>query len=152
MIITVRSAPSTRVSSTSASASRILPESSRMIVREMSLGSCSMRSSTTTRTCSATSTVLEPVILSTSRESAGSPPIIEAVRFSAVPSTTFPTSRTRMGAPFRTTTVTSPKASGSVMRPVMRTRRSESPRWMRPAGTSWFSRWSAATTCAGETP
>ena len=38
------------------------------------------------------------------------------------------------------------------MRPVTRTSRSCSPRHTRPAGTSWFSRCSAAETCAGLMP
>jgi hypothetical protein len=74
-----------------------------------------------------------------------------------VPSTTVATSARRTGAPAappaprRSATAISAKVRGSCTRPVTRTRRSLEPLRTRPAGTSWFSRCSAAMTCGGLT-
>ena len=152
----VRIAPSTIDNSTSASDSRMRRESSRRIVSVMSCGSCRSTSITMALTASATSTVLAPEILSTSSDTAGalelSRKISAAVRRFSAPSTTVATSLIRMGVPERTVTGISPNERGSTMRPVTRTSRSVTPPSMRPAGTSWFSRWSAAVSCDGDRP
>jgi hypothetical protein len=156
MIMIVSAAPSTIDICTSASDSRMRRESSRMIVIWMSCGSCRSSAPTMAFTASATSTVFEPEILSTSSETAGvlavSAKISAAVRRFSAPSTTTATSLMRTGVPPRTVTGMSANALGSTMRPVTRTSFSVAPRSMRPAGTSWFSRWSAAASCAGERP
>ncbi len=94
MIMIVSSAPSTIVSSTSASDSRMRRESSRMIVELDVVGQLLRSSSTAARTASATSTVLEPEIFSTSSDTARrvvrSP---AAVRRRRAPSTTWPRRR-----------------------------------------------------------
>jgi hypothetical protein len=78
--------------------------------------------------------------------------ISAALRTSAVASRTSATSARSTGTPSRTTTGMLANSRGSSMRPITRTSRSPAPRVTRPAGTSWFSRCSAADTCAGEMP
>ncbi len=152
----VSTAPSMSSCCTAESDSLMRCESSRMTVSLTSLGSVRSSSPMTSRTDCATSTVLEPEILSTSIDTAGVPSSSEALRFSAVPSTTVATSpsltATCPRGPWRTETAMSANAAGSTTRPVTRTSCSVAPRCTRPAGTSWFSRWSAAITCGGLTP
>jgi hypothetical protein len=78
-----------------------------------------------------------------------------AERRSAVPSTIVATSPRRIGNRLiprrRSPMLMSAKFFGSSTRPVTRTRRSVVPLFTRPAGTSWFSRCSAAMTWGGAT-
>jgi hypothetical protein len=150
MMAMQRMAPSMSSCCTDSSEERMRRESSLTTVIFTSVGSDSCSSATSARTRSATSTVLEPLILRISTESARPSLRKLALRASAVPSTTLATSPRRTGTPPRTATVMSRKARGSSTRPVMRTSRSWSPRRTRPAGTSWFSRCSACITCCGE--
>src|SRR5574341_510448 len=111
-----------------------------------------LSSSITLLTPSATSTVLAPETLRTSNATARWPSMNAASRASSCVSSIRATCPKRTGMPPRTVTARLAKSSGFRTRPCTRTRFSLLPRSTRPAGTSSFSRLTAATTMSGETP
>ena len=100
-------------------------------------------------TDSTTFTVLTPICRRISNVTAGFPLKYEKDRRSAMPSSAYPTSRTRMGAPRIFLMMMLPNSGTPTTRPNVRTPTSVGPRTMRPPGASMFSATTAVwTSCA----
>ena len=147
-----RRAPSTRCSLTASTLVLMTPDSSRTSWIWKPAGSSFFRSSTRSLAALATFTVLAPDCLRSARSTVGSPSSSAADAASSTPSTTLPTSRTRMECPPSCRTTRSPICAGSVTRPWTRTVSSPGPVSTRPPGVVRFcaamARWTSMTVTA----
>ncbi len=148
----VSSAPSISVRCTLRTDTRIGRELSRTASSAMPLGSCGCSCATTAFRPSTTSMVFSPCDLRTSSTSVRSP--LNSARFSisSGPSTTSASWPRRTGAPFLRATIICAKSSGRLMRASTFSTFSVSVVRSRPAGSSWLSARTAASTCSTPMP